>query len=90
MVKKRCGRKYNLYNIDSRFLNIIMDYKLIGTNYTFYELFYLKSPKWKNHYKNGFTKKMVYDMIASLKNNSTELIDSVYLDFGKKIDILVI
>ena len=56
----------------------------------FYELFYLKDPKWKNTIKYGFTKKMVYQMIDSLKNNSTELIDSVYLDFGKKIDILVI
>lgn len=90
LVKKRCGRKYNLYNIDSKFLNIIMDYKLIDTNDTFYELFYLKSPKWKNHYKNGFTKKMIYDMIDSLKNISNELIKSAYFDFGKKINILVI
>ena len=67
-IKKKLmqGNKFNLWKIDHRFLDLIMSYKLIGTNKTFYSLFYLKDYKWRKHYKIGFTKKMIYKMIDSL------------------------
>ena len=49
-----------------------MGYKLINTNTKFYDLFYLKDPKWRKHYKVGFTKTMVYKMIDSLYVNITK------------------
>jgi hypothetical protein len=65
-VRKFPGSNINLWKLDSKFLNIIMDYNLINTNTKFYDLFYLKDVKWRKHYKNGFTKVMIFKMIDSL------------------------
>ena len=71
--KKSVGyKKLNLWKLDYRFLDLIMNYKLIGTNTSFYSLFYLKDPKWRKHYKIGFTKIMIYKMIDSLLIDSYE------------------
>ena len=91
--KKRVLRgkcyKIVLWKIDHRFLNLIMNYKLIGTNTTFYDLFYLKDPKWRKHYKIGFPKSMIYKMIDSLLINSHEPI-FIYKNTGNMVHEIIL
>ena len=80
-----------LWNVDKKFLNLLMDFKLVGTNKSFYELFYLNNSEWRTHYKTGFTKIMIIKMIKSIiidKQNNTN--NFIYRDTGKKIDKIII
>ena len=90
-IKKKLvqGNELNLWKVDTRFLNLIMNYKLIGTNKTFYRLFYLKDYKWRKHYKIGFTKKMIYKMIDSLLMNSYEPL-FVYKNTGNVVHEIIL
>ena len=90
-IKKKLvqGNELNLWKVDTRFLNLIMNYKLIGTNKTFYRLFYLKDHKWRKHYKIGFTKKMIYKMIDSLLMNSYEPL-FVYKNTGNVVHEIIL
>lgn len=87
--KKKVGYKLNLWKLDNRFLDLIMNYKLIDTNTTFYSLFYLKDPKWRKHYKIGFTKIMIYKMIDSLIVNSYEPL-FIYKNIGAVVHEIIL
>ena len=79
----------DLWKIDHKFLALIMNYKLIGTNNTFYSLFYLKDPKWRKHYKIGFTKIMIYKMIDSLIVNSYKPL-FIYKNIGNIVHEIIL
>jgi len=94
-VKRRASlyskKNIMLWNVDKKFLNLLMDFKLVGTNKSFYELFYLNNSEWRTHYKTGFTKIMIIKMIKSIiidKQNNTN--NFIYRDTGKKIDKIII
>tara|TARA_Y200000002_G_C22640673_1_gene646811 strand:- start:941 stop:1303 length:363 start_codon:yes stop_codon:yes gene_type:complete len=88
-VKKVGGLKYNLWKLDSKFLDIIMDYNLINTKIKFYDLFYLNSIKWRKHYKIGFTKIMILKMIDSLSIKKYKPL-FIYNFTGKNIKKIII
>ena len=81
--------KINLWKIDHKFLSLIMNYKLIGTNTTFYNLFYLEDPKWRKHYKIGFTKAMIYKMIDSLLTNNKKY-EFIYNSTGNLVNEVIL
>jgi hypothetical protein len=99
MIKKRksnytkCNSE-DLWYLDSKFLNIIMDTKLYKTNDSFYDLFYEnKGIDWRTHYKIGFPKCMIILMIKSItmdRNLALLVIKFSYKDEGKKIDKVII
>jgi len=88
-VSRGMGYKINLWKLDRNFLDLIMNYKLIGTNTSFYSLFYLKDPKWRKHYKIGFTKIMIYKMIDSLLIDSYEPL-FIYKNIGNIVHEIIL
>lgn len=99
MIKKSKSEyaRYNsedLWYLDSKFLNIIMDTNLYKTNDSFYDLFYEnKGIDWRTHYKIGFPKFMIILMIKSLsidRNLALHVIKFSYKDKGEKIDKVII
>lgn len=81
--------KLNLWKIDKKFLHIIMEYNLVNTNTKFYDLFYLQDAIWRKHYKIGFTKKMIYQMIDSLLIERNEP-HFIYDSTGNSVNELIL
>ena len=79
-----------LWKLDKHFLNLLMEFKLVGTNKSFYELFYLSGFEWRNHYKIGFSSNMIIQMIKSIIVDKLVINTFVYKDTGKKIDNIII
>ena len=101
MLKKKksnfTNTNYNfeeLWFLDNKFLNIIIDKNLYNTTDSFYELIYeKKSHDWRRHYKIGFPRFMINLMIKSLIINENMIMfikKFSYSDFGKKIDKVII
>jgi hypothetical protein len=89
LIKKKKVRNLqkintDLWKLDSKFLDIIMNYNLVNTNTKFYDLFYLKDVKWRKHYKIGFTKDMIFKMIDSLLIKNYKPL-FIYNNIGKVI-----
>lgn len=88
--RKKKFKKNTLYKLNKKFTDLIM-YNIIeyhGKYLTFYDLVYCKSIKWKFHYINGFTKKLISQMLDTFIVENT--IINKYLDLGKKIDIIIL
>ena len=75
-----------LWKLNSKFFDIILNFKLFKTNHTFYKLFYLSDSVWKYHYKIGFTKHMIIKIIKSLIVTKHISDSFIYRDLGKKIE----
>ena len=89
LMKEICLIKRKLYFMNFHLLNMIIEHHLYGTNYSFYNLFYLQSGKWRYGLKNGFTKKYVYKIIESFCYHK-EFKTFNYNDKGKTVKELCI
>ena len=84
------SKNKKLWKLNSKFFDIILNFKLFNTNHTFYKLFYLSDSIWKYHYKIGFTKQMIIKMIKSLLVTKNISYNFIYKDLGKKIENIIL
>ncbi len=79
-----------LWKLDRKFLDLIMDFKLVGTKKSFYELFYLGDHVWRDYYKCGFSNNIIIKILQSLTIDKMTNYIFINRDTGKKIDKIII
>jgi|SaaInlStandDraft_6_1057023.scaffolds.fasta_scaffold28763_2 hypothetical protein len=93
VIKKKSSYSKNtkvLWKLDKNFLNLIMDFKLVGTKKTFYELFYLGDHIWRDYYMYGFSNNTIHKILQSLTIEKITNYIFINRDTGKKIDKIII